>query len=253
MTLRFCALASGSRGNALLVEHGDTLIMIDCGLPLGTLGKRLLAVGRRLEDVAALLITHEHGDHSRGIGPLLRRRAIPLWSTMGTARALNTVGTSRAVSCNRELRIGSIRVQAFPVPHDAREPCQFVFRAGRRRLGLLTDTGHATPVVRESLRGCNGIALEFNHDRRMLENGSYPAAVKARVGSRFGHLSNQQAANLLAEIAHPGLDRVMGLHLSERNNSSERVYETLAPVADRARFEFSLAGQDEPTPWVELA
>jgi phosphoribosyl 1,2-cyclic phosphodiesterase len=252
LTLRFCALASGSRGNALLVEHDDTLVMIDCGLPLRTLAERLAAVGRRLDDVDGLLITHEHGDHSAGIGPLRRQRPVPIWATAGTAQALDCVGVCQKLNCSREISIGSIRVQAFPVPHDAREPCQFVFRAGQSRLGLLTDAGHATPVIHDSLRSCHGVALEFNHDRWMLDNGNYPASVKARVGSRFGHLNNEQAVDLLAEIAHPGLEWVMGLHVSERNNSPARVREAASRVTDHAGFDFSLACQDEPTSWVEI-
>jgi len=252
LRLRFCALASGSRGNALLVEHGDTLIMIDCGLPLKVLGERLAAVGRDLDDIDALLITHEHGDHSRGIGPFRKRRPVPLAMTFGTARAVGLDAAFERLRFGRELAIGSIGVRPFPVPHDAREPCQFVFRAGGKRLGLLTDAGHATPVIHESLRSCDALAVEFNHDRGMLENGRYPEAVKARVGSRFGHLSNDQAADLVAEVAHPGLQWVAALHLSVENNSPDRVRLAAARVTDRSGVELRLAAQDEPTEWIEV-
>jgi phosphoribosyl 1,2-cyclic phosphodiesterase len=253
LTLRFCALASGSRGNALLVEHGQTLLLIDCGLPLKTLEARLATVGRELSAIDALLITHEHGDHSRGIGPLKRRRPIPLWTTPGTAQAVPEIDAFERLSCSRELAIGSIRVQPFPVPHDAREPCQFVFRAGHQRLGLLTDTGHATPVIHQALLSCDALAIEFNHDSWMLENGHYPESVKARVGSRLGHLNNEQAVDLLADVAHPGLQWVMGLHLSERNNSPARVREAAARLTDHSGVELRLAAQDEPTGWIEVA
>jgi phosphoribosyl 1,2-cyclic phosphodiesterase len=253
LTLRFCALASGSRGNALLVEHDETLLLIDCGLPLKTLNARLASVGRELSDIDALLITHEHGDHSRGIGPVRRRRPIPLFTTPGTAQAVTEITTFERLSCSRELRIGSIHVQPFPVPHDAREPCQFVFRAGRERLGLLTDTGHATPMIHQSLQSCDALAIEFNHDSWMLENGQYPESVKARVGSRLGHLNNEQAVELLAEVMHPGLQWIAGLHLSERNNSPERVREAAARVTDHSGVELRLAAQDEPTGWIEVA
>lgn len=252
MTLRFCALASGSRGNALLVEHDDTLIMIDCGLPLKTLIERLAAAGRRLHDIDALLITHEHGDHSRGIRPLMRRHRIPLWTMPGTAQSVGAIGRFERLQCGRALTIGSIEIQPFPVPHDAREPCQFVFRAGHRQLGLLTDTGHTTPVIHRELGSCDALAIEFNHDVSMLANGSYPESVKARVGSRFGHLSNDQAVNLLDDVAHPGLKWVMALHLSEQNNSPERVRTAVSRVADHGRFEFHLASQDEASPWLAI-
>jgi phosphoribosyl 1,2-cyclic phosphodiesterase len=252
LTLRFCALASGSRGNALLVEHGETLIMIDCGLSSRMLGERLEAAGRSIEDIDALLITHEHGDHCRGLGPLTRRRDIPVWTTPGTARSIDSIDAYESIRCDRGLRIGSIDVQPFPVPHDAREPCQFVFSAGRARLGLLTDTGHATPVIHGALDACHALAIEFNHDVGMLENGSYPEAVKARVGSKFGHLNNEQAVDLVAAVAHPGLQWVMGLHLSERNNSPERVRASAARVFGQSGTELRLATQNEASAWLEV-
>lgn len=253
MTLRFCALASGSRGNALLVEHDDTLIMIDCGLPLKVLEERFAAVGRDIDELDAVLITHEHGDHSRGIGPLQRSRELEFRATPGTAQAVDAIGPGARIRIDRELSIGSIRVAPYPVPHDAREPCQFVFHAGQRKLGVLSDAGHATPVMRQALAGCDALAIEFNHDCGMLENGSYPESVKARVGSRFGHLSNDQAADLLAELAHPGLQSVMALHLSERNNASGLVQQAAARATDNARIEFRMAAQNEASAWVEIA
>jgi len=252
LRLRFCALASGSRGNALLVEHDNTLVLVDCGLSLKALDARLVAVGYRVEDIDAVLITHEHQDHVRGIGPLLRRHAIPLWTTSGTACSVDAIESFERVRPDRELKIGSISVQPYPVPHDAREPCHFVFRGGGRRLGLLTDTGHVTPVMREALSACDALGVEFNHDRAMLENGSYPESVKARVGSRYGHLSNDQAAGLLGDLAHPDLQWVTGLHLSEQNNSVSRVRASAAGFTAGVQTEFHLASQDEPGPWLEV-
>jgi phosphoribosyl 1,2-cyclic phosphodiesterase len=249
--LRFCALASGSRGNALLVEHDETLIMIDCGLPLTVLESRLAAVGRSLDDLDAILITHEHGDHSRGIGPLRRRRAIPLWATHGTASEIDDIDDFESVQPDRELAIGSIGILPFAVPHDAREPCQFVFSASGRRLGVLSDVGHATPSIRRALSGCDALALEFNHDAALLESGSYPPSVKARVASRFGHLSNAQAAELLGGLVHERLQWVVALHLSERNNSPRHVRGAAARVIDGVNF--TLARQGEPSRWLEVA
>lgn len=252
MSLRFTALASGSRGNALLIEHDETLIMVDCGLPLKTLEARLAAVGRTADAIDAVLVTHEHGDHSRGLRAFSRRYSAPIHSTPGTARALAAIAGCERISLGRELRIGSIRVEPFPVPHDAREPCQFAFSAGRRRLGVLTDTGHVTPLIRRSLSDCDALAVEFNHDTWMLDNGGYPESVKARVGSRIGHLNNDQAAGLIDELEHPGLQWIVGLHLSERNNSPERVRAAAARVTDRSGVELRLAAQDEPTGWIEI-
>ena len=252
MSLRFCALASGSRGNALLVEHEDTLIMIDCGLPLKRLAERLAHVDRSPDDIDALLVTHEHGDHSRGIGPLTRRHDVPVWATAGTAHAVDSIEAYQKLRPSRELVIGSMRLQSYPVPHDAREPCQFVFEASGRRLGLLTDSGHTTPAIHAALESCDALAVEFNHDRGMLESGSYPEAVKARVGSRYGHLNNEQAADLIGSVARPNLQWVAALHLSEQNNCPDKVRAAAAGALDHSSVELRLAAQDEPTGWIEI-
>lgn len=252
MTLRFCSLGSGSRGNALLIESGSTLLMIDCGLSRRAIETRMAAVGRSPADLTALLITHEHGDHCQGIGPLIGRYATRVWMTPGTARAIAYKDEYEALSPHRDLSIGSIEVEPFPVPHDAREPCQFVFRGKGRRLGLLTDTGHVTPHIAERLGRCDMLALEFNHDLESLMSGSYPQAVKQRVASRFGHLSNAQAAGLLAEIESTRLQRVIGLHLSERNNKPSLVHESVAETMGRTGFVFDVAAQDAPSAWLEI-
>jgi phosphoribosyl 1,2-cyclic phosphodiesterase len=253
LTLRFSALASGSRGNALLVEHDETLVMVDCGLPLRTLDERLAAVGRTAAEIDAVLVTHEHGDHSRGLRAFSRQYPAPIYTTPGTARAVDAIDAYERLGFGREFRIGSIRIEPFSVPHDAREPCQFAFSAGGRRLGVLTDTGHATPPIRRALENCNALAIEFNHDTWMLDNGSYPESVKARVGSRLGHLNNEQAADLLDELRHANLQWIVGLHLSERNNSPARVRAAAARVTDRSGVELRLAAQDEPTGWIDIA
>jgi phosphoribosyl 1,2-cyclic phosphodiesterase len=249
VSLRFCSLGSGSRGNALLVESQTTLLLIDCGLPLRVIEERMRQAGREPADITAVLITHEHGDHCRGIGPLQRRYGMPVWMTHGTAGAITGLERYERLNSHAGLTLGSIDVEPFPVPHDAREPCQFVFASRGRRLGLLTDAGHVTAHIESRLRACDALALEFNHDREALENGPYPAAVKARVGSSFGHLSNGQTVELLERVEHAGLRHVLGLHLSEQNNSPELVTESLRPVLERGSFELALARQHEPTPW----
>ena len=251
-TLRFASLASGSRGNALLVEAGDTLVMIDCGLPRGSLEERFKAVDRDPRDVAAVLITHEHGDHAQGVAAFARRYGAPLWTTPGTASAIPKLGERRSLNCHRPLTIGALTIEPFPVPHDAREPCQFAFTAFGRRLGVLTDTGYVTPAIRERLSACDALAVECNHDLGMLENGAYPASVKARVASRYGHLNNAQSAELVGAVQHAGLQWIVALHLSERNNSPERVRETLGGVAERLGWALHLACQDAASAWLDV-
>ena len=250
MSLRFASLGSGSRGNALLVESSDTLLMVDCGLPRRVVEERLRALGRHAAHVAAVLITHEHGDHIDGIGPFQRRYGTPVWSTLGTAGSLRGLHGQRSFSCHRTLTIGAIDVQPFPVPHDAREPCQFVFSAGGRKLGLMTDTGHVTAHIRERLLGCDALAVEANHDLDKLHSSTYPDSVKSRVGSKYGHLNNAQTAGLLEEVGHGGLQWVAGLHLSERCNSPALVRASLEPVLNSSKLH--LAAQDTPSDWLEI-
>jgi phosphoribosyl 1,2-cyclic phosphodiesterase len=252
MALRFASLASGSRGNASLVEFGSTLLMIDCGLPLKIVEERLAAVGREPRDVSALLVTHEHSDHAQGVASFARRYNTPLWMTPGTASAIRGLTNVRTLSCHRELEIGEFRLQPYPVPHDAREPCHFVFVAGGKRLGVLTDAGHVTPHMVERLAPCDAVAVEANHDLDSLRRGPYPDSLKARVASRFGHLNNAQTTELLGRLDRTRLQWVMGLHLSEQNNSPAHVRSTLGPAFADAKCPLHLATQDAASEWLAL-
>ena len=252
MTLRFASLGSGSRGNALLVEFGSTLLMVDCGLARKSVEERLHAVNRDPRDVTALLVTHEHTDHAQGVETFARRYDTPVWMTPGTASAFGGGMKFHSLSCHRELRFGGMTVEPYPVPHDAREPCQFVFAAGGRRLGLLTDAGHVTPHMYERLAASDALAVECNHDLDSLQRGPYPESVKARVASRFGHLNNLQTTQLLGRLDASRLQWVVGLHLSERNNSPDTVRAALRPALETARYPLHLASQDAPTQWLAV-
>jgi len=252
VTLRFVSLGSGSRGNASLVEFGSTLLLIDCGLPCKVLEERLEAVGRQPRDITAVLLTHEHGDHAQGVATFTKRHNTPVWMTPGTASALPTITRVHHLSSHRELAIGGIAVQPYPVPHDAREPCQFTFFAAGRRLGMLTDAGYVTPHMYERLTDCDALALECNHDLPSLQRGPYPESLKARVASRFGHLNNDQTTELLNRVDATRVQWVMGLHLSERNNSPEHVRTALKSALENARYPLHLATQDAPTPWLSV-
>lgn len=252
MSLRFCSLASGSRGNALLIEAADTLILVDCGLTGPKLEKRLAAVGRSAQDITAVLVTHEHSDHISGVGPLMRRIKCPVWTTYGTAKSLPGITDHRVVRHGSNFAVGNITVHPFPVPHDAREPAQFRFESNGLRLGMLTDTGHISAHVAETLSEVDALAVEFNHDFEQLSDGPYPESLKARVGSNFGHLNNAQAAGLVGQLNHDRLRWVVALHVSQQNNSPEHVDHSIAEVRDRAGFEFRQATQGEPTDWIEL-
>lgn len=252
MSLRFASLSSGSRGNALLVEAGDTLLMVDCGLPLKTVRARMRALDRDPGDLAALVVTHEHGDHMGGVARLAARYDIPVAMTPGTCQASGFRGELQLINCHRLFELGAFSVQPFPVPHDAREPCQFVFSAGGRRLGVLTDTGHITPHITRHLAECDALAVEANHDLEQLARGPYPAAVKSRVAGAYGHLNNEQTATLLKDLRHDRLQWVAALHLSEQNNHPDTVRQVLGDALSEGSAPLHLATQTEGCGWLTV-
>ncbi len=249
--LRFASLGSGSRGNCALVETGDTCLMIDCGFSVKQTERRLARLGRRPSDLDAILVTHEHGDHVGGVERFARRHRIDVWMTPGTHVAVgHWSGVEvRHIDCHETFRLGAIDVRPFPVPHDAREPCQFTFGDGVRRLGVLTDVGTVTPHIRRSLADCDALVLEANHDSDLLAESAYPPSVRARVGGRLGHLNNLQAAELLAGLDHERLQWVAAVHLSERNNTPELALEALNGAVGRVQVPIEAACQDEGLAW----
>ena len=254
--MRFASLGSGSRGNALLLETPHVRLLIDCGFPAREIESRLARLGVDPQTLHGILVTHEHGDHIRGVGAMARRYALPVWMTAGTYRSASygELPTLNRIDCHAgRLAIGDLEVLPFPVPHDAREPCQFLFCAGGSRLGLLTDTGHVTPHIRENLQGCDGLVLEFNHDRQMLANGPYPPSLQARVGGLHGHLSNDQAATLLGALTHERLQCLLASHLSEKNNTRERVETAVGEVVPELAEMLFFATQERESRWFSLA
>ncbi len=252
--MRFTVLGSGSRGNATLVEAGATTVMLDCGFSLVQLEQRLARAGKRPQDLSAVLVTHEHGDHASGVAALTRAHGVPVWATPGTARAakLTDLPTCREFDCHAPFAIGELELSPFPVPHDAREPCQFVFSDGARRLGMLTDVGASTPHIVANLSGCDALVLECNHDAALLAAGDYPPSLKQRVGGQHGHLSNAQAAALLAQLDGRRLQHIVAAHLSEKNNQPHLARRALAAVMNCDDEWIAVAGQEQGLAWREL-
>lgn len=250
--MQFLSLGSGSKGNATLVKSANALLLVDCGFTLKETEKRLRVVGHQPEDITALLVTHEHGDHIRGVGPFARKHRVPVYLTHGTGQNDGLAKIERVeINSHREFSLADIDVMPVAVPHDAREPCQFVFRQGKKAIGLLTDLGSITPFVIDQYQHCDAIMLESNHDSRMLATGPYPHSLKLRVGGQWGHLNNQQAASLLSYLDPGRLQHVVISHLSEQNNTELLVREALTPVhGDEGLFIF--AGQDTGTGWLEV-
>lgn len=228
--MRFTSLGSGSRGNATIVEAGSTRVMLDCGFSETRFRQRLAQRQLEPSQIDAILVTHEHADHINGVGAVARKHNIPVYMTRGTA-AQNKHGVLPAlhyIDVHDCFSIGELTLQTYPVPHDAREPVQFVFSDGQHRLGILTDTGSITAHIIDSLSGCDALILECNHDVAMLMDGPYPAALKERVVSDYGHLSNAQAASLLTKLDTGRLQQVIAAHISDKNNTPELACTALA-------------------------
>jgi phosphoribosyl 1,2-cyclic phosphodiesterase len=249
--MRFASLGSGSRGNATLVESGSTLVLVDCGFSCRETERRMARLGRSPEQLAAVLVTHEHGDHLRGVPVLARKYRLPVWLTRGTHLFMRDDATLdlHYLDGHHRQSLGGLEVCPYTVPHDAREPCQFTFSDGARRFGLLTDTGRVTTHIRESLQDCDALLLECNHDPDLLAQGPYSRSLKQRVGGPLGHLSNHQAAGLLAELDTSRLQHVVAAHLSEQNNRPELACEALAAALNCTTDWIGVAGQEAGLDW----
>ena len=253
--MRFASLGSGSRGNALLVEAGGTRVLLDCGFNLGETVSRLQRLGRAAEDLDAIVVTHEHDDHIGGVARLAVRLGIAVYMTAGTRAAMGSRFEDVQCRCfdpHAPFRLGNLTIDPFPVPHDAREPAQVVFDDGTQRLGVLTDVGVATPHIRSMLSGCSALVLECNYDEMLLREGPYPPSLKARIGSRFGHMCNESAAELLAGLDRSRLRHVVGAHLSETNNHPDLVRSALAKALGDCAVAISIAHQEQGFDWIEL-
>jgi len=256
MGFRFASLGSGSRGNATLIEAGETSVLLDCGFAAREFLSRCNRLAFDPTKLTAIMVTHEHGDHTRGVGAVARRLGLPVWMTHGTWRAADfgaIADLNLFPGHGGGFDLGELRITPVPVPHDAREPIQFIFGHAGTRLGILTDLGSITPRVVESFDGVDALLLECNHDLEMLRDGPYPPSVQARVGGRYGHLNNAQAADFLRRIDHTRLRHLVAGHLSEQNNSPELARRALAQVSSDLLGCLRLLIQDETSDWLAIA
>lgn len=254
--MRFASLGSGSRGNALIVEAGATRLLLDCGFGPREMLYRLGRLGLSPADLSGILVTHEHGDHIAGAYSLAVRHELAVWMTHGTfagaPQGRRPIPRAELIDSHQSFRIGDLEIHPFPVPHDAREPVQFVFSDGRHRLGVVTDLGSTTPHVERMLTGCDGLVLECNHDGDMLQRGAYPPQLKRRVAGRFGHLDNAAAAALLATLDTRNLRHLVAAHLSQQNNTPALARSALAGVLGCDEAWVGIADQDEGFDWRSL-
>jgi phosphoribosyl 1,2-cyclic phosphodiesterase len=252
--MRVTVLGSGSGGNATLVEAGDVRVLIDAGFSGRDLERRMLEVGVDPAGVAAIVITHDHGDHTRGMGVLARRFGTPLYLTARTRQACASLLSGkedvREYASSLPFSIGGLEVRPFLTVHDAADPVAVTVRepATGAKLGIATDLGRPTAAVRAELAGCHMLVLEANHDDARLWSGPYPWSVKQRIASSHGHLSNRAAADLARELHHDGLSHVVLAHLSEHCNDAALAAEVVGAALSRLRFAGTLAvaGQEGP-------
>lgn len=253
--LRFASLGSGSKGNGTLIECGSTRILIDCGFSLAETERRLQRLGCSADSISAILVTHEHGDHAAGVGRLSRRYRIPVYLTVGSFNAIRDrqFAQIQFINLKQKFAINALEMTPFAVPHDAREPCQFVISDGAVRLGVLTDTGSYTDAMLEQLQSLHGLMLECNYETEVLHRGPYPYALKERLLSRYGHLSNQQAVELLKQLKLDKLQSLVACHLSEINNRPEYAYAALCKGVGGDGNGIKIANQQEGLDWQTLS
>lgn len=256
--ISFSVLGSGSKGNAVYVESNETALLIDCGFSGKEVGARLHSIGKTLASIEGILVTHEHNDHIAGVGVVARKCKIPVYANEGTLKGgekkLGKIAQPKIFDTGTSFAIKDITVKPFRISHDTQDPVGYVLEAGDVRLGYCTDTGKATHLMAQRLKGCHGLVLEFNHDLEMLKNGPYPLMVQQRVKSSHGHLSNDDATSFFNDIYHDQLQHVVLAHLSEANNLPQFAISGIE--SDRTRYQstnFEIARQDCPTSLITLS
>lgn len=252
--MRVASLGSGSRGNGTLIEDGDTRLLVDLGFSVKETTARLLRLGCTPQDISAVLVTHEHADHISGVIAFAEKFCIPVYMTAGTyySRAKKISSEVVRFSSHRSFTVGSLGVEPVTVPHDAREPCQFVFSSGQVRVGLLTDIGHITPHVVDRYHQLDILMLECNYDPHMLASGPYPYKLKQRVAGSYGHLSNKQAAELLNATQSGGLGHLVISHISEKNNLPALAMTAVNEALGHWHGNLVLADQDCGFDWLAV-
>lgn len=256
----YYGLASGSTGNAGLLVLDDTYFLIDLGVSVRRLKSLLDKQGLIIEDLDAVLITHEHSDHIKGLATFVKNYDTPIYTACGTAEALlekypNAREQLRPFYCGASFTVGGVKVTSFATPHDAADSAGFRFTGGQCDFGYLTDVGFIPASVREALLGCDAVVLESNHDPEMLYYGPYPAYLQERVAGPRGHLSNPDCAKFAVELVKSGTEQLILSHLSDKNNtpSMARMETEAALMAEKLHCALMIAPKDEMQEPIQLA
>lgn len=259
MAMRLQVLASGSKGNSVLVCTERTRVLFDAGLSAKEILRRLEQTGVSANRLSGLVLSHEHQDHVRGAGTLSRRFDLPVYLSRGTLEQLpQQVGQlpeRQLFQTGAHFTIGDLSIEPFSISHDAAEPAGFLITHNGCRLGICTDCGTATQLVRARLKDCNALVIEANHDTRMLLTGPYPPELKQRIRSRHGHLSNDETFHLIEELLHEQLRAIVFAHLSETNNHPDiiaQAYRALRMREEWRGVHFEIGDQHQPGKQIEL-
>lgn len=256
--MRFSVLGSGSGGNSVLVESGQTSILIDAGFSGKELEKRLGLVDRTLQSIKAICLTHEHRDHISGVGVIARKYNTTVWGNektlQGSERIIKKIPVAREFQTGDILQLDDLEVRSFPVMHDTSDPVGYTVSDGKVTLGICTDTGHVSHLMAKRLSQCEALILEFNHDPDLLRLGPYPLRLQQRVRSRHGHLANGDSAKFLKQLCHPSLETVVLAHLSETNNSPDHALTSAREtLCEEQHVDIMVASQNSPLPIIEIA
>ena len=253
--LAVCMLASGSKGNSTYISDGHTSILIDAGLSGVELQRRLNSRDLAPEHLDAIIVSHEHSDHTQGVGILSRRYKLPVYINRKTYRASPKLGSlheTKSFECGKTFRIGNLTIHPFSISHDAEDPVGFTIGQNGTTAAIATDLGIATSMVKEHLKHCSLLILEANHDLQMLEAGPYPWPLKQRIKGRTGHLSNTSSKILLAELQHENLQHVILAHLSEINNSPQLAFDEVVGALTHCSAKLYVADQYTSSPVIYL-
>ncbi len=254
--LSVCMLASGSKGNAIFVSDGSTSILIDAGLSGIEIERRLRSKGLCPDDLDAILVSHEHADHIHGVGVLSRRFDLPVFISERTSKAASShIGNIQDIvnfESGISFLINTLTIHPFSISHDAEDPVGFTINRDKTKIGIATDLGIATSMVKEHLKDCSLLILEANHDTDMLINGPYPWELKQRIKNRTGHLSNEESKNLLKDVQHDRLKHVILAHISETNNTPEKALNAVGPALINRNSRISAATQNESGELIHL-
>jgi len=252
--VEFASLGSGSKGNGTLIRYAETCLLVDCGFSLKRTRERLAVLGVVPSQIDAILVTHEHSDHIRGVELLARKFDIPVFLTAGTYTAdfLDSRHQVSIISESERFRFQDIDIQSIPVSHDARNPCQFIFTANERCLGVLTDVGMITDHLIESYRQCHSLVIEFNYDLDRLRNGAYPEFLKRRVAGDKGHLSNQQACQFIDAVDEDRSKQIIAAHVSQKNNDPSLVWDLLLGELGYSPSQVEMLDQESGLDWCSV-